>query len=966
LLPLPALPAFRMPAAVALTLSLGAALAVALTPLLLAQSNTGSIYGRAADQQGLRMSGAAITVRSSDLSSARTVSTDSSGNFTVTGLVPGAYVVEAHGRGLVLRPPMHLTIRLGSSTQLMLKLAPQRVHQDAIVTAARVTSEGNTVAPPVDRTEPSISKFLAGTVVTYLPNRDRDVAQFEQLSANAHEDADSTGVVVDGQRSTGLLVQVDGVDFNIPLFGGIAGPEVRSFFLPQTVIREFEIVSSGASADIGQTNAGYINAATKEGSNKFHGEGFYTLRPSALTSTDAFGDSLNNFQSTYGGSFGAPIRKGRAFFYTGFEQDFLHAPRFALFEPQAATVSIPAALAQMSGQIVEKSNPLAYSARIDQIVNATNTLNIELAFNRIRASDLGDGLTRDIAAQANSASLGGQSAIAKVGLTTVLSARTVNQAFAAWFSDHIAVTPNAVTPELFINGFGILGGSALGPHRFTSQQFELSDDISIARGASNFDVGASAVLDPAYEDREQNQNGRFDYDSLADYLAGTPRRFQQTFPVGNTRYKGTVRELSVYGDGHLELGHSLSLAAGLRWTAQWNPQPPAPDSAIPQTAHIPSDLMQWQPRLGLAWNPGSRTDVRLSAGLYDAPTPATLFHRIFADGGRHTIVADSYFDPEILSLTDASARSPHALSAAPSGLSTPAALVVGIDSHLRNPRSLQIAGTVDEIVSPRLTLRVGLLHQDTWRLQRELDDNLNPPVIDPAGLPIFPATRPISGVGRLLIYRSSAHSSYSAINFSVLSQISRRSEFTLNYTLSQTHDDDSNIGPYGIVSAINPFDLKTERGYSALDVRQILNVSAILNLPLGFKCNPLLLLHSAPPYTAIIGYDTQNDANDFNDRAIVNGHVTPRNIFRQLAFFNEDLRIVKDITLKGEGHHLDLFMDVFNIANHSNRSFGPEQVSFYGTPAMPVPSAGHALFAPDVTRIGGPREIQFTARLVAF
>jgi hypothetical protein len=143
-------------------------------------------------------------------------------------------------------------------------------------------------------------------------------------------------------------------------------------------------------------------------------------------------------------------------------------------------------------------------------------------------------------------------------------------------------------------------------------------------------------------------------------------------------------------------------------------------------------------------------------------------------------------------------------------------------------------------------------------------------------------------------------------------------------------------------------------------------VNAIFNLPVGFKLNPLLLAHSAPPYTGIVGFDTQNDANDFNDRAIVNGKETTRNNFREPAFADLDLRVVKDFTLKGEGHHLDLFMDVFNLLGASNRNFGSEQVSFYGTPAAPVYSAGQALFAPGASRIGGPREIQFTARLVAF
>ena len=77
-------------------------------------------------------------------------------------------------------------------------------------------------------------------------------------------------------------------------------------------------------------------------------------------------------------------------------------------------------------------------------------------------------------------------------------------------------------------------------------------------------------------------------------------------------------------------------------------------------------------------------------------------------------------------------------------------------------------------------------------------------------------------------------------------------------------------------------------------------------------------------------------------------------------------RIVKDFTLKGEGHHLDLFTDIFNIAGSQNRNFGPSTVSLFGDTAHPVYSSGTPLFAPGVTRRGGPRQIQFTARLVGF
>ena len=59
-------------------------------------------------------------------------------------------------------------------------------------------------------------------------------------------------------------------------------------------------------------------------------------------------------------------------------------------------------------------------------------------------------------------------------------------------------------------------------------------------------------------------------------------------------------------------------------------------------------------------------------------------------------------------------------------------------------------------------------------------------------------------------------------------------------------------------------------------------------------------------------------------------------------------------------------MDVFNLYGAGNRRFGADSVSFFGNTARPVYSAGVPLFAPGVAQVGGPRTIQFTARLVGF
>jgi hypothetical protein len=939
----------------------------AAAQLLTAQSNTASVTGTVLDSQGKPVARAEVTVVSTDLAAKRVLHTSDIGAFRVQGLVPGAYEVRAEAKqlGLTLKRPVRLTVSLGSSTSISLRLTPAAVRQSTTVHARAGTSEGNTLAPAINKSEASENSFLAGMTVTYLPNRNRDYSQFAQLAPGTREDESGSGVIVSGQRASSTVTQVDGTSFDNPLTGSRRGVEDGSFFLPQTVVREFEIVRSGVTAQTGNTNAGFINVATKEGSNKFHGEAFYTGRPATLTSADAFDHSLDNQQNTFGGSFGGPIRRDRSFFYAGVEQDFLHASYFAQFEPQAAGVTVPQQLSDQQDQIIEHNSPTAGFARVDLLLNPANTLNLEFSGNRIRASNLGDGLTRSIGTEDYASSLSGQSFWARAGLTTVVNSRSVNQLVSSWSSDHRHLSPNSASPEFFINGFGILGGNSLGEHLYSARRLEAADTLSMEIDKTSLDIGGGYSYDPMYEQREENLNARFDYNSLDDFIANSPRRFQQTFATGNTRFSGSIHELALFINAKRDLTKHLVLTAGLRWAGQWNPQAGETNVVVPAAQKIPNDLMQWQPRLGLAWNPDEKTVARFSAGIYDAPTPGEIFHRVFSDSGAATVVADSYFDPELLALTGANTDSPHALAAAPT-LAQPHALIAGIDSGFRNPSSAQAAFSVDRQVLPKFEINAGYLRSATWRLQRRLDENLNPPTVNANGVPVFPAQRPNAAVGRLLVNQSSAHSSYNAFLLTATSQISRRTQLVANYTLSQTRDDDSSNDPYSIDSAVNPFQLQQERAFSSLDERQVFNLEAIFNLPLGFKCNPLFVTHSGEPYTPIVGFDTQSDANDWNDRAIVNGVMSARNSMRQLAFSDLDLRVVKDFTLKGQGHHLDLFLDVFNLTGAEDRNFGLDSVSLYGSPSRPVFSAGQPLYAPGVARIGGPREVQFTARLVAF
>jgi hypothetical protein len=366
----------------------------------------------------------------------------------------------------------------------------------------------------------------------------------------------------------------------------------------------------------------------------------------------------------------------------------------------------------------------------------------------------------------------------------------------------------------------------------------------------------------------------------------------------------------------------------------------------------------WQPRLGLAWSPGGRgrTVVRATAGIYAARTPANLFQRIFTDNGITTSVVDSRVDRSVLSYL----TFPNALAALPPGVILAPPQIFGFDPGFRNPRAKQVSAGVERQIGKAVAASLNYLHISTDRLQRRLDRNLSPPILDATGMPVFPRTRPDPTIGILSINESTAKGRYDAVVTSLQAR-HRRLNAQATYTLAWNKDDDSNERSFSRETALNPFDLSSEWAWSKQDARHSVSAGGVVDLPWGVTFGMVLLARSALPYTAVIGVDTQNDGNDVNDRAIVDGRVSGRNAFRQPSFFDLDLRLLKGIRF-GKSNRLDLIAELFNATGARNKNFGNDAVSAFGTPQAPVATSGQPLFAPTSARYGGPRQLQLGAR----
>ncbi len=953
-----------------------------------AGSGNAAAAGLVQDANGGAVAGATITIRNDETGLERTTMTGDDGRFSAPALPVGRYVVKADAAGFGAAERTGVTLRVGETTAVDFTLQPAAVNEKVEVTDDPEALDSEAAAS---------ASIITPRAVEDLPARGRNFTEYVQLTPAIQQEADRNGLVIAGQRSINSNVSIDGTDFNDSLQGNQRGGNEAVFFFPQTAVREFQVVRAGATSEVGRTSAGFVNVVTKSGTNDVRGEVFYFNRNRALTSPDAFGNKLNNKQNQFGGSIGGPLVRDRAFFFFGIEQNFLRIPFLVRFAAPAAGVTVPADVAALAGEQRTENNPTALFGRVDWNLSKANSLNLQYTYSRLRGRNFNfDNNTTviDTAATGNYDRMASSNGF-KSALVSVINPTVVNEVRGQVATDNRLEAPNSNLPQISIAGFGTLGGDNSRPRLFETTRYELSDNLSVNTGAHNLRFGFDTNINRARQQRESNIQGRYDFetrvnggalvaDSLSNYINRRPRRFRQTIPgfdPADLIYRGTQKELAIFAQDRFQLTHNLTVNAGLRWEGQWNPQPPRPNPAIPQTARIPNDLKMWQPRLGLAWNVGgtNRTVVRLSAGLYDARTPANLFQRVFTDNGLTTQAVDISETSACRNSTDPNRagcllRGPNAVITFPTVFTeAPAAnfiakpRVFGFDPTFRNPRSFQTSGTIEQSIGPNMVFTAGYIHNSTWALQRRLDRNLFAPTTNAQGTPIFPTTRPNPTIAQLEINESTAHSTYDALTLSFTRRFARRYQFETNYTLARNRDDDSNERNFSRETALNPFDLSLEDAPSKQDVRHRLNLSGLVDLGRGFTASGIIITRSGFPFTPVIGADQQNDLNDDNDRAIINGRAAGRDSLRQPSFFNLDLRLLKSFHVS-ERRRLDLSVEAFNVTRNTNKGFGNDSISLYGTPladgSPSVATAGQPLFAPSTARFGGPRQVQLGARFI--
>jgi Carboxypeptidase regulatory-like domain/TonB dependent receptor len=306
---------------------------VAVVSLLLAlsvppasgQAVFGSIFGTVTDPSGAAVPGAKVTVTNERKGTIDEATTNDSGNYSVTHLIPDTYTVRVEGPGFKMIEEKDVVVSADAAA---------RVDGQFQVGSATESVEVTGEAPQLKTDRADVAIEFNQKYVSDLPIMNRNFTSFELLSpgtqkmvgwshAATENPQGSQQIFVNGQHFSGTAFELDGTDNQDPILGIIVvNPNLDA-------IEEAKVALQNYDAEFGKAVAGVVTVQTKSGSNDFHGSGFWYRRTDATAARDPFTQFAPNPATgkfipsdkwqQFGGTIGGPIIKNKLFFFGDYQ-----------------------------------------------------------------------------------------------------------------------------------------------------------------------------------------------------------------------------------------------------------------------------------------------------------------------------------------------------------------------------------------------------------------------------------------------------------------------------------------------------------------------------------------------------------------------------------------------------------------------------------------------------------------------
>jgi len=906
---------------------------------LLAQEtvNYASVSGVVSDASGGVVREARVEARQVDTNQISCVLTDGSGRFRLAYLQVGDYQLLVHKDGFA-DFSQRVTVTVGGAFNLPVQLSigatQQQVQVDSQVPAvetARSEIAGTVMPEEINDLPLNGRNYL--DLALLIPGVSRTNTGSSQRFAETSA-VPGTGISINSQRNLANSFVVDGLSANDD------AAELAGTFYGQEVIREFQVVTSGGTAEFGRALGGYVNILTESGSNHLHGDAYQFFRTQRFDARNALASNkLPLTQSQYGASVSGAIVKDRAFFFSNFEQTRQNTAGVITISPTAVsainnrllTIGYPGKLIG-TGEYPTTLNTTNYFAKADARLGDRDQLSV-----RYSLYDIGSINSRNVgglgAVSRGTALYDRDQSIALNNVATITPGIINETRFQYTRSRLTAPVNDLVGPAVNISGVANFGTAGSSPTGRDIDLYELVNNVAAQHGSHSFKAGADFLYNDINIVFPGLLQGQYTFSSLSNFLLGRYVNFQQAFVPASQGQ--TNPNIGAYFQDEWRVHPRLTINAGVRYDLQF------------LARLIQTDTNNVAPRIGIAWSPDTsqKTVLRASYGLYYDRIPLRALSNALQRGG-------TQYQTAVLTPAQAGAPTvPNILPSFPSGVLTN---ISTIDPHIKNSYSQQASFEMERQLKGRSTFSIG--YQHLRGLNLIMSQNQNVPTCG-AG---FNLCRPNRSYGNNQQYKSIGDSYYDGLTVAWVQRPVSWGSYRLSYNFSKAIDD---LGQFFFSTPQNNFNIVADRSRSDNDQRHRVAFNGTLHTPSGpasslwkhlrngFLLSTILTYNSPLPFNVQTGSDNNGDTNT-NDRPAGLG----RNTGQGFDYFTLDVRLSRHFRLS-ERFRLEGLAEAFNILNRTNRQL-PNNIFGNGLyPVSPAPEFG----AP--TAVGDPRELQVALRL---
>jgi hypothetical protein len=284
-------------------------------------SYTAQVRGVVTDQTGAVVQNAQVTITNDGTGITTSTHTDDRGLYTFTGLRPAVYTMKCAAQGFQGAERKQLVLQVDQQTSIDFSLNPPGV---------LATVEVTTAATPLDTESASLGTDITNEYVRDIPLYNRSFFGLAFLAGGVTETTGAgvndnypsgTNFVSNGQRNATAQITLDGSPLSAPEQG--EGGNSNVYYAPSVeIVQEFKVQNNSFSAEFGNNGGTVVNIVLKQGTNQFHGSGWWYGQRSAFDSRDYFnpGDKPDHLRDQYGFAVGGPIKRNRTFFFFDIEK----------------------------------------------------------------------------------------------------------------------------------------------------------------------------------------------------------------------------------------------------------------------------------------------------------------------------------------------------------------------------------------------------------------------------------------------------------------------------------------------------------------------------------------------------------------------------------------------------------------------------------------------------------------------